>query len=461
MDKDRDMGKNVNHYSMGMIPLRPYNINGMHDLQEFYDVMKTKEGVDLPVSGDVSVLKRKITVGKKIIPNAMAVHPSEGWDGDENGNPTDTVFERYAGYARGGSGLIWFESFGIARDGKDGPFQLMMERDNIKTVSKLLQKTDQAAIERFGQEHKPYKIIQLNHSGRRSVDSDWNPAPITGCYNPYFDMEQRGNIVVADDAYIEQVVEKYVDAAYNALEAGFDGVDMKICHGYFLSDLMSAFMREGKYGGSFENRIRAILEIVDGIKKRCGNAIDICVRMNAYDAIPYPNGWGMVKKPGIMEPDLAEPKQLLKILADKGVKIANISTTDSRFEPYGHGAFAKTRKIAPDPYVGTYHLLKATKELREAVPELLYVGTGLSWFEKYCGNVGAGGIKQGWFDIAGYGRQAIVYPGYAADLCEKGSLDVDKLCMLCDKCHELSMTGRTKVGCVIRILIYNYTENML
>lgn len=234
------------------------------------------------------------------------------------------------------------------------------------------------------------------------------------------------------------------------MEAGFDGVDMKICHSYILSDLMGAFTRPGKYGGSFENRVRAILDIVDGIRKRCGDNLDICVRMNAYDAIPYPYGWGMVQKGGVMAPDLAEPIRLLKILRDKGVKIANISTSASRYLPFGEGLYAQRNGAEINPYPGVYFLLDSTKKLKEAVPELLYVGTGLSWFEKFCGHVGAGCIKQGWFDIAGFGRQALAYPDYAKDLLTKGTLDIKNVCLLCDKCHELSMVGHTHVGCVMR-----------
>lgn len=232
--------------------------------------------------------------------------------------------------------------------------------------------------------------------------------------------------------------------------AGFDGVDMKACHGYLLSELMSAYQRPGKYGGCFENRIRAVLEIVDGIHKRCGNDLEICIRMNAYDAIAYPYGWGMVQKSGIMEPDLTEPKMLLRILAKRGVKVVNITTNSPRFAPYGDGLRAQFNGGVADQYFGAACLLQATKELKETEPDMIFVGTGLSVFEKYSGNVGAGGISQGWFDIAAYGRQALAYPEFAADLLEKGQLDCKKLCILCDKCHELSMIGQTNVGCVMR-----------
>ena len=442
-----------NNYTMGSLPKRPYRINRMKNVSELYDVMRLKEHIEIPINEDLSALHRRHKVGKKEIPNSLAVHPCEGFDGTREGNPTDSVFRRYRRYAEGGSGLIWFESFGVTtdgKDGKDGPNQLMMEKKNISSVAELIRKTDEAAVNKFGVDNRPYKVIQLSHSGRRSVDEHWYPRPIVGGKNPVFDGSQLGETIIASDEYIEKMVEKYIQSAENAMEAGFDGIDMKICHSYILSDLMGAFTRPGKYGGSFDNRVRAILDIVEGIRKRCGEGIDICVRMNAYDAIPYPYGWGMVQKEGVMAPDLTEPIKLLRILADKGVKMANISTSASRYLPFGEGLYVQRSGSEINPYPGVHYLLKTTKELREAVPDLLYIGTGLSWFEKFCGHVAAGCIEDGWFDIAGFGRQALAYPGYAEDLLTKGCLETKKLCLLCDKCHELSMVGHTRVGCVLR-----------
>ena len=160
------------------------------------------------------------------------------------------------------------------------------------------------------------------------------------------------------------------------MEAGFDGVDMKICHSYILSDLMGAFTRPGKYGGSFENRVRAILDIVDGIRKRCGDNLDICVRMNAYDAIPYPYRWGMVQKEGVMAPDLAEPIRLLKILRDKGVKIANISTSASRYLPFGEGLYAQRNGAEINPYPGVYFLYRFNKKIKRSCTRIVVCWNG-------------------------------------------------------------------------------------
>ena len=58
------------------------------------------------------------------------------------------------------------------------------------------------------------------------------------------------------------------------------------------------------------------------------------------------------------------------------------------------------------PYAGVHDLLKATRDIKAQTPGGIFMCTGLTWLEQFGANVGAGGIEQGWFDIAGFGRQA-------------------------------------------------------
>ena len=119
---------------------------------------------------------------------------------------------------------------------------------------------------------------------------------------------------------------------------------------YILRELLSAFTRPGKFGGSFENRTRALFDIIDGIRRRVGGGIEICVRLNAYDCVPYPYGWGMVKKEGVMEPDLTEPVKLCNMLVERGVKLINLSTMMPRYRPYGTGLMAEHDDQPITPY---------------------------------------------------------------------------------------------------------------
>ena len=111
--------------------------------------------------------------------------------------------------------------------------------------------------------------------------------------------------------------------------------------------------------------------IIDGIREHLGDSIDICVRMNAYDCVPYPYGWGMKKEEGVMEPDLTEPIKLCQMLVERGVRLIDLSTMMPRYQPYGRGLMAEHEEgpeAEINPYKGTFDLLKATKEIKDEFP---------------------------------------------------------------------------------------------
>lgn len=97
--------------------------------------------------------------------------------------------------------------------------------------------------------------MQLTHSGRYSKP-EGVAAPMIAYRDPLLDppVKVTDDGPVVSDEYLDGLVDIYVQAAKLAKEAGFDGVDIKACHRYLFSELLSAFTREGKYGGSFENR---------------------------------------------------------------------------------------------------------------------------------------------------------------------------------------------------------------
>jgi 2,4-dienoyl-CoA reductase-like NADH-dependent reductase (Old Yellow Enzyme family) len=411
-------------------------------------------GAELPCTDDLSPLKEPVQINSKHAPNAMAVHPCEGFDGTPDGKPSEFVFRRYDRYARGGSGIIWYESIAIASDGRCNPLQMVLTKDTVGEVKRLVKQANAAAVSDWGR--RPYNILQLTHSGRRSVDANWNPMPLATVNNPYLDNHnsidgRAGKLMIANGEKIEQIIKQFIDSAELALEAGFDSVDIKLCHEYILRELLASFTREGKYGGSFENRSRAVFTIIDGIRNRLGNAIDVCVRLNAYDCIPYPYGWGMVQKQGVMEPDLTEPIRLCSMLVKRDVTLINLSTMMPRYQPTGAGYMAEFRNdVDIEPYNGVAALLSATREIKAAVPGGIFVATGLSWFEQFGCNIAAACIKNGWFNIAGFGRQAMAYPDYARDILNGNGMRRNKCCITCDKCYDLIQKGHTITGCVMR-----------
>lgn len=444
---------------------REFQIRKIKDLQEFVEVTR-EHGLEFPVSEDVKVLGEPIKLQSgKVIPNSMGIHPLEGFDGTEEGAPSETIFRRYDRYARGGAGLIWYESTAIAPDGRCNPLQMILSEETLPKFKELVEVSNKAAVESCGR--RPYNAIQLTHSGRRSVDKNWKPTPLAAALNPYMDEHNsvdgsKGDLVIATDEKIEEIVAGFVHAAGLAAQAGFDAVDVKVCHEYILRELLSAFTRPGKYGGSFENRTRALFEIIHGIREEVGEGIDICVRLNAYDCIPYPYGWGMVKEEGVMKPDLTEPIKLCQMLVEEGVQLINLSTMMPRYTPYGNGMMVEYGDGEITPFHGVHYLLGATREIKREVPGGVFMCTGLTWLDQFGANVAAGGKSEGWFDIGGFGRQAFAYPDFARDILEEGRLERDKVCVTCDMCYDM-IQGHSITGCACRDEMYKkvYKENIL
>lgn len=406
---------------------------------EAFAAMLRDHGMDLPVEESMTALREPLEAEGKTIPNRICFQPLEGYDSRDDGSPSELVYRRYRRFARSGAGLIWFESAAVAADGKSNPNQMMLSPGRIDDFGKLLEEMDRISLEQFG--FRQYKVLQLTHSGRVSRDEDWSPRPLAARRQA----TDSDDIVQASDERIFRLIEETVSHAMMAEKAGFDAVDIKACHGYFLGELLSAFEREGEFGGNFENRTKALLAIVDGIRNRAGSSLAITVRLNAYDSVPYPYGWGLKQEGGTLVPDLSEPVRLCSILRDKGVRLIDISASQPRQHLFGEPV-----DEAVAPFADARDMLMAAKEIKSRVPGLSFVCSGLSQFRQFGPAIGAGGIRDGWFDFAGFGRQALAYPEFARTALAGQIPEPDKCCILCNSCFKLMYPGLSAAGCVVR-----------
>ncbi|MBQ2677312.1 MAG: NADH:flavin oxidoreductase [Firmicutes bacterium] len=406
------------------------------DTPEEFRKRTEQAGICVPVSDDLSALGRTHSVGGKLIFNSMAIQPLEGLDAEENGAPGSLTFARYEKLAAQGAGMLWIEATAFSEDGRDSIRQLWINEETLPEFRHLAQRIDRAA--HAAGHRPPYKILQLTHSGRCSRDRNGRPAPLAAFENPYLDRLMGPAKIVTDD-YLDAMMYQLTDAAVLAYEAGFEAIDLKLCHQYLMKELLCAYKREGKYGGSQENRFRFAVETVGHIQARLGSSLGIAVRLNAYDGIPWPYGWGMKQQEGVFETDLTEVKELMRQLHRKGVQIFNISTTSPRFSPCGNGYLDNFVDDAQtDPFRGVADLLHATKELRQSLPrDICFVGTGLSWFGPFSANIGAGCIEHGWFDAAGFGRSVMTDNDFIPSVLEGKQPDRKKACRGCDSCFRL------------------------
>lgn len=413
-------------------------------LDEFHE-QNNALGTGLPFSDDLSVLAQPLTVGAHTIPNRLACQAMEGCDGTATGEPDELTMRRYGRFARGGAALLWFEATAVLLEGRANPRQLYIHEGNLDAFKSAVETIKEEGVRANGKE--PVVIMQATHSGRYSKPNG-KPEPLIAYNNPIFEGESLidASRIVSDD-YIDFVKEKLIGGALLAEKAGFDGVDMKCCHRYLNSELLSAFNRPGNYGGSLENRTRLLRESIQGALESCGKDFIVTSRMNVYDGFPRPYGFG-VGEDGI-EFDPTEPIWVLEQLRDYGVKMLNITMGNPYFNPHVNRPFTMGGYTPEEhPLTGVARMLLGTAKLKKAVPEMKILCSALSYLGVAAPHVAVALVEDGGIDLAGFGRQTFAYPDFANDIL-KGGLQKDKLCICCSKCTEIMRAGSTP-GCVIR-----------
>lgn len=408
-------------------------------------------GTALPYSEDISVLGTPITVGNKTLPNRLACQAMEGCDGNADGTPAELTIRRYKRFAEGGSAIIWFEATACREDGRANPRQLWITKDNLDSFKKIVSDIKEDAIKANGLE--PLVIMQATHSGRYSKPHGF-PEPLIAYNNPIFEGNNPidKSRILSDDE-LDRIGAALVASSKLAEEAGFDGVDIKCCHRYINSELLSAYTREGKYGGSFENRTRLLRESIEGAMQSTGKDFIVSSRLNVYDGFEYPYGFGVKKDGGIaFEPE--EPIKLLKELRALGVELLNITMGNPYFNPHVNRPFALGGYDPGEhPLEGVARMLNGIALLKKEVPELKIISSALSYLGVVAPQVCAAFIKDGGFDFCGFGRTILAYPDYANDILA-GGMKKDKICLCCSKCSEMMRAGGTP-GCVMRDKLYS------
>ena len=435
-------------------------------LREIDDLKRLSEQLNVSVEAteNVSILAEPVRAGGLVIPNSLAVHPMEGCDGDSQGRPGKLTLRRYERFAAGGAGLIWGEATAVVPEARANPRQLWIHEGSKDSFAAMAKMMRQAAAESMGPDHKPVLVLQLTHSGRYSKP-EGKAHPIIPQRDPYRDPLVPQKVPNADaasripddwplvtDEYLDELQNAYITAARMAYDVGFDAVDIKSCHGYLINELFACHNRNGKYGGSFENRTRFVLEVIDKIRAEFGEDAGITTRLGIYDAIPYPYGWA-VNKNDYTKPDLTEPKKLIALLQQRGVKLINITIANPYFNPHVGRPFNETivggYEEPEHPLTGVDRLTTLTAEIQREFPDIAIVGTGYSWLRTMFANVAAANKAKGRTTLVGAGRMAFAYPDFAKDIITKGQMSPAKVCVACSACTQIMRDGGM-AGCVVR-----------
>lgn len=370
-------------------------------------------------------------------PNRVVLQPMEGCDCGVDGAPSALTREKYMRAARSGAGTIWFEASAVCAEGRTNVRQMMLTPATLAEFKTLVRDVRETAMREAGID--PVLILQLTHSGRQSI------VPMIAYRNRVYEAARPctdANIV--SDEYLDRLPEKYAATAALAAEAGFDGVDIKSCHGYLLQEMLSAFGRPGKYGGAFENRTRSYIDCVRAVRSSVPRSM-LTARLSVADMVPYPWGFGTDASGAI---DFTEPDLLIAALASEGVRILNVTLGNPYYNPHVNRPFRKGAYTPPEtPEAGLARFETVEKHIKSRFPELTVVGSGLSFFRDKMFVRAEQLLAEGACDLAGFGRMWLAYPEFYRDW-RAGRLDPKKCCLTCSRCTELMRGGRPS-GCAI------------
>lgn len=408
----------------------------------------SKNGVNLPLSANIKLLSTPYSMYGKTLFNRLVVQPMEGCDGTFDGEPDTLTYRRYKRFSSGGASIIWFEATAIVNEGRANPRQLYINENTLDSFRKIVSEIKENALRENGFE--PLVICQLTHSGRYSKPFG-TPLFQIAYNNPLFEKEKPidKSCIVSDD-YLMSLEEKFGYAASLCEKAGFDGVDIKCCHRYLLCELLSAYEREGLYGGSFENRVRLYKNAIKSALANTSYSFITTSRLNVYDGFPYPYGFG-VKKDGSITPDMTEPKRLVNLLYnDLGIKLINITMGNPYVNPHVNRPFDKGSYTAPEhPLSGVSRMMELTKQVRSDREGPAVIASGFSYLRENSVYLASGAIESGVCEFAGFGRESFAYPNFAKDILNKGFMEKSRCCITCGKCSELMREGAVS-GCPVK-----------
>ncbi|WP_329259893.1 NADH:flavin oxidoreductase/NADH oxidase [Streptomyces pseudovenezuelae] len=246
----------------------------------------------------MSALFEPFTLRDVTIPNRVWMPPmcqySAAPEGPDAGAPNDWHFAHYAARAAGGAGLIVVEATGVSPEGRITPYDLGIWNDTQVEAFRR--------ITRFLVSQGTVPGIQLAHAGRKaSTDQPWKGgAPLSpdargwqplGPSTLAYDENHPVPAELTADQ-ISEVVDQFADAARRALAAGFEVAEIHGAHGYLIGNFLSPHsnQRTDAYGGSYENRTRFALEVVDAVREVWPEDKPLFFRISATDWLEE-GGW--------------------------------------------------------------------------------------------------------------------------------------------------------------------------
>lgn len=209
-----------------------------------------------------------IKIGKLVVPNRMTFAPTVkfGWAEVDTGIPNERHIKHYGDVAKYGCGLICVEATCVSKDGRLAPSQLGLWCDEqIEGHKRICEAVHQ---------YDSKIIVQIHHAGN-VTHPETGPAK-----GPSAVMGRNGMSEELTHDEVVTIRNQFIEAAVRAKKAGYDGVQLHACHNYLINQFAhpSTNTRSDEYGGNTANRARFGREIIEGIRKECGEDFLISAR---------------------------------------------------------------------------------------------------------------------------------------------------------------------------------------
>ena len=367
--------------------------------------------------GYKETLLQPIRIGGKTCINRFFAQPMECVDSDAEGNPTDLTYTRYENLYRGGFGLVDLEAITVTNESRARRTQLEIMPRNEEPLKRF--------ISRLKEVNPDILIVfQLTHSGEISSPDFSRRVTVKPMHGLGGELLSEGEV--------ERIIDQFTLASKIAQNAGADGIDMKLCHGYLGTQILRPFNdRDWKYGGPWENRARFAYDLMERIRAAVGKDFLIGSKMSMWEGIP--GGFGSAG-PDSPLMDMTEPLELIRGLEERGASYFVESLGNV------HASMAYMEAVGDEPYLSYLHFYFSNLMKRALKPETFAMGARC--------------IEDGMMDMIGLGRQSFADPLTPRKLME-GREDEIRYCTQCMNCEEL-MIRQQPVGCVL----YNkpYTE---
>lgn len=264
----------------------------------------------------MSLLLSPLTIKSITLKNRLVISPMCQYSAVD-GVANDWHLVHLGSRAVGGAGLIMQEATAVSPEGRISAGDLGLWND--AQIEKL------QAITSFIKTQGAIAGIQLAHAGRKAscaapwlggkkiaqADGGWQTVSASAL--PFYPTDEAPTAVTLDE--IANVINDFKAAAVRALQAGYEVVEIHAAHGYFIHQFLSPYSnhRTDAYGGSFDNRIRLLLDIVDAVNTVWPADLPLFVRLSATDWVE--GEW-----------DEEQSVQLATILKTKGVDVIDCST---------------------------------------------------------------------------------------------------------------------------------------